>query len=102
MEEKKRKILSILECQANEEYWTELDFTDMELEEIEATVGSFVLQTLLTIKAAGTQDPCMHLRASAISEEAYQELRHPQDGFVSQLEELMKDVESGRSTGDDS
>lgn len=100
--ERKRKILSVLECQSNEEYWTELDFEDKTIEDIERVVGRFILQTLLTIKAAGTDNPCMHLNAAAITEEQYQELRHPQDGFVAELEELMKDVESGRSTGDDS
>ena len=103
--ERKRKILSILECQANEEYWTELDFEDMGLEEIEQQIGRFILQTLLTIKGAGTEKPCMHLSAAAITEEQYQEMRNPgasEDDFAAQLEELMSDVESGRSTGDDS
>ena len=97
-----RKILSILECNSNEEYWMELIFADKSIEEIESSVGRFVLQTLVTIKLSGAESPCLHLVATAITEKEFQEMRFPKDGFVSELEELMKDVESGGDTGDDS
>lgn len=102
MEEKRHKILSILECQSNDEYWTDLDFDKNSLEEVEAHIGSFVIQTLLSIKKSGITNPCMHLTTTVVSEEQYREMRIPQKDINAELEELMRNVESGRSQGDDS
>jgi hypothetical protein len=100
--DKRYKILSILECQSADEYWMELDFDKYTLEEIEARIGGFVIQTLLKIKQAGVKNPCMHLNTSVVSEEVFLEMKSPKAEITAELEELMRDVESGRSTGNDS
>ena len=102
MEEKKYKIISILECHSNDEYWTTLDFEENSMEEVEQHIGGFVIQTLLAIKKNGTKNPCMHLTATVVSEEQYQEMKVPRKDINDELEELMRNVESGRGQGDHS
>jgi len=91
-----------MDCKSNKEYWTELDFEGMELEDIECEVGRFVLATLVQVKRSALEEPCMHLSAVQMTEEAYQEMKSPKEDVLEELQELMKDVQSGRSTGDNS
>lgn len=98
-----RKIIAILNCKTNQEYWTEIDFTE-DLAEIERHVGNFILNALIQIKQSSDEDPCMHFFASAVPEEEMEERRQNDPGAVmqAQLEELMSDVESGKGSRDDS